>query len=281
MRFPSVSFLSDYGYADEFVGVVKSVIYGIAPSVRIVDLTHGVAPYDVRGGSLALARACQYLNPGVVLAVVDPGVGSDRRAVAIEVGEGSSVLLGPDNGVLAPAVAMVGGPSAAFDISESPKRIAGIGATFDGRDLFGPVAAHLCLGEPLQAVGEEIDPNLLTPMTIGVSHSSGDRLICEVLWVDRFGNAQLNVDPEQLSERRWTARIADKSRPARSVSHFDELGDEELGLVTDSSGMIALVMRQRSVSRALGLASGTEITFEPAGGQPLTTPVEIIQKDAK
>src|SRR5690606_17103974 len=101
-RFDTISFLSDYGTADEFVGVVKSVIRSIAPHTTVADITHEIRPYDVRGGSLALARSAQYLCPGVVLAVVDPGVGTDRRAVAVEVGGGQSYLIGPDNGLLAP-----------------------------------------------------------------------------------------------------------------------------------------------------------------------------------
>src|SRR5581483_5691011 len=104
---PFVSFLSDYGLADEFVGVCKAVVLRAAPSARLIDITHGIPPFDVRAGALALARAVQYLPPGVVLAVVDPGVGADRRAVAVEVESG--FLVGPDNGLLAPAVAMLGG----------------------------------------------------------------------------------------------------------------------------------------------------------------------------
>ena len=113
MRFDTISFLTDYGLEDEFVGVVKSVIRSITPDVEVIDITHGVRRHDVRAGGLALARASQYLVPGVVLAVVDPGVGTDRRRVAIEVGDGQSVLVGPDNGLLAPAVAMVGGATRA------------------------------------------------------------------------------------------------------------------------------------------------------------------------
>ncbi|OWY61281.1 hypothetical protein B7486_64615, partial [cyanobacterium TDX16] len=113
LRYDTVTFLSDYGTADEFVGVVHSVIRSITPEVEVLDLTHEIAPHDVRAGSLVLARSAQYLCPGIVLAVVDPGVGTDRRPVAVEVGEGASVLVGPDNGLLAPAVAMVGGATRA------------------------------------------------------------------------------------------------------------------------------------------------------------------------
>src|SRR4051812_8079182 len=102
LRWSTVSFLSDYGLADEFVGVVHSVIRSIAPDVKVIDVPHAIEPHDVRAGGLALARSAQYLCPGVVLAVVDPGVGGNRRPIAIEVGDGASVLVGPDNGLLAP-----------------------------------------------------------------------------------------------------------------------------------------------------------------------------------
>ena len=126
-RFDTITFLSDYGTGDEFVGVVKSVIRQIAPHVTVVDLTHEVPAYDVRAGSLTLSRSAQYLCPGVVLAVVDPGVGTERRAIAVEVGGGQSYLVGPDNGLLAGAVAMCGGATAAVELTNTdvPARRAG------------------------------------------------------------------------------------------------------------------------------------------------------------
>ena len=116
-RFETISFMTDYGLKDEFVGVVKSVIRSIAPHVTVVDITHDVPPYSVKAGSLTLARSVQYLCPGVVLAVIDPGVGGARRGVAIEVGDGESYLVGPDNGLLAPAVGLIGGATAAVELN--------------------------------------------------------------------------------------------------------------------------------------------------------------------
>src|SRR3954447_1392346 len=156
--YDTISFLSDYGTDDEFVGVVKSVIRQLAPAVAVIDVTHGIAPHDVRGGALTLARSAQYLAPGVVLAVVDPGVGTERRAVAVEVGDGISVLIGPDNGLLAPAVAMVGGATRAVELTNPDYQQPAPGPTFDGRDVFAPAAAHLCNGVPLSEFGPEIDP---------------------------------------------------------------------------------------------------------------------------
>jgi S-adenosylmethionine hydrolase len=276
MRYDTISFLTDYGLDDEFVGVVKSVVHSIAPDVRIADVTHNVRAHDVRGGGLALARSAAYLNPGVVLAVVDPGVGSSRKAVAVEVGDGATILVGPDNGLLAPTVALVGGATAAADITNSKFRLDAPGPTFDGRDLFGPVAAHLSLGATLDEVGVPIDPALLMPAVMPVSGREDDTIVAEVLWIDRFGNCQLNVDPDELDRGQYSLQIEGQHRPARVVTHFEALSSGELGLVTDSSGMVAIVLDRSSASRELQLSEGIEVRLHP-GDAPsgITTPVTI------
>lgn len=276
MRYPTLSFLTDYGLDDEFVGVTKAVMWDIAPELRIVDITHGIAAHNVRAGALSLARSAMYLNAGVVVAVVDPGVGSSRRAVAVEVGDGASVLVGPDNGLLAPAVALVGGASRAVDITDSPFRLEAPGPTFDGRDLFGPVGAHLCLGAPLDEVGTPIDPGQLLPAVVPVSAVEGDTILAEVLWIDRFGNAQLNLDPDELAAPGYSVQVAELHRPARKVSHFEALGSGELGVMTDSFGMVALVSNRSSAARELGLAEGAEVRLTPGEARAaVTTPVTL------
>ncbi len=264
MRYDTVNFLTDYGLDDEFVGVVKSVIHSIAPAVRIADVTHNVKPHDVRAGGLTLARAAGYLNPGVVLAVVDPGVGSSRKAVAVEVGDGSTILVGPDNGLLAPTVALVGGATAAADITNSPFRIEAPGPTFDGRDLFAPVAAQLCLGASLGEVGTPIDPALLVPAMMAVSGTEGETIVAEVLWIDHFGNCQLNLDPEDLDQAHYSLRIGDQQRPCRRVSHYEALRTSEAGLITDGSGMVAIVLNRTSAARELRLTEGHEVRLTPS-----------------
>ena len=264
MRYTTVNFLSDYGLADEFVGVVKSVIHSIAPDVRIADVTHNVAPHNVRAGGLALARAAAYLNPGVVVAVVDPGVGGARKAVAVEVGGGSTILVGPDNGLLAPTVALVGGATAAVDITHSPYRLEAPGPTFDGRDLFGPVAAHLCAGVELNEVGTPLDPALLMPAVMPVSGRDEETLLAEVLWVDRFGNCQLNIDPVELEHASYSLAVGGQYRPIRTVTHFEALGPSEAGLLTDSTGMVSVVMNRSSAANELGLSESTEVRLEPS-----------------
>lgn len=279
LRYDTVSFLSDYGLADEFVGVTKSVIWSIASTVRIVDVTHGIRPHDVRGAGLALARAASYLNPGVVLAVVDPGVGTDRRGVAVEVGDGQSVLVGPDNGLLAPAVALVGGASRVFDITESNARIPAPGPTFDGRDLFAPVAASLAAGVAIESLGVAMDPAQLMPGLLPVASIDDDEINAEVFWVDRFGNAQLNVDPDDLGDAVAVSIVIEgRPRPGRRVEAYDQIEASEVGLIVDSYGMVALSMPRRSAARELGLSEGTTVAIrlKPDGSDSgRSTPVEL------
>lgn len=274
----TVSFLSDYGLQDEFVGVTKSVVWSFAPDVRIVDITHQVPAYNVRAGGLALARSAQYLNPGVVLAVVDPGVGSARRGVAVEVGDGMSVLVGPDNGLLAPAVAMVGGASRAWDITDSAVRLSAPGPTFDGRDLFAPVAGHLASGVAPAALGTEIDPALLVPSVVPVAELADDAVTAEVLWIDRFGNAQLNLAPEEIAaSSAWGLTVNDRPRPARVVSTFEDIESGEIGLLTDSYGMVSLAVNRGSAALDLGLVDGTivQLSLREADSRGTTTPVSL------
>lgn len=279
LRYDTISFLSDYGQSDEFVGVVKSVIRSIAPEVVVVDITHDVAPHDVRAGGLALARSAQYLVPGVVLAVVDPGVGGDRRAVAVEVGEGSSVLVGPDNGLLAPAVAMVGGATRAVELTAEHFHLASAGPTFAGRDVFAPAAAHLCLGVDLDELGMPVPVHSLTPGVVPVSRTEGETIHAEVLWIDRFGNLQLNLDPAEMKplgdELRLTA--GDIGRNARRVNSFSDLGSGELGALVDSYGLVAIAVNRGSAALELSCVEGDSITVEPGGHAP-ATPVQLQPK---
>jgi S-adenosyl-L-methionine hydrolase (adenosine-forming) len=289
-RFDTISFLSDYGTADEFVGVVKSVIRSLAPDVAVLDITHEVPPYDVKAGSLALARSAQYLCPGVVLAVVDPGVGTSRRAVAVEVGEGASYLIGPDNGLLAPAVGLVGGATAAVVLDNPGYHLAAPGATFAGRDVFAPAAAHLCLGVPLDELGTPVDPAGLLPGLVPLPFEEQGALVAQVLWVDRYGNCQLNVGPDDVGpeddrvQLRWGRG---SSRPgSRTVTlspAFDDLGDGEVGLVVDSYGLLAVAVARGSAADVLELAAGDEVVLAaPAdadsAAEPISIPLNLTRK---
>jgi S-adenosylmethionine hydrolase len=276
-RFDTISFLSDYGTTDEFVGVVKSVIRSIAPEATVVDITHEVAPYDVKGGSLTLARSVQYLCPGVVLAVVDPGVGTARRAVAVEVGDGESYLVGPDNGLLAPAVGLVGGATRAVELTNPEYQLPAPGATFAGRDVFGPAAAYLCAGVPFDELGPSVDPAALLPGVVPLPHEEDGNLAGQVLWVDHYGNCQLNVDPDQIAE--WGDRVQLRwagSRPGvrtgRRVTTFDDLRTGEIGLVTDSYGLVSVALARASAADLLDVTAGDEIVLIPMDDEPESAP---------
>ena len=284
-RYEHVSLLTDYGTADEFVGVVHAVIADIAPHARITDLTHGIAPFDVRAGSLALVRSIGYVPEGVVVAVVDPGVGTERRAVAIEVGEGAGVLVGPDNGLLAPAVALAGGAGRAVVLDNPTFHLETPGATFAGRDVFAPVAAHLCNGVDLSELGSAVDPAALMPGTIPLPRHEGDEVIAEVLWVDRFGNCQINVGSEELPSS-WgavlTLRLDDPTsvtgsvrRSVRRCSTFGEIGGG-IGLVADSHGLLAVCLDRASAAAELGIGEGDQVVLTDGdGADPVTVPVEL------
>ena len=271
-RYATISFLTDYGTDDEFVGVVKSVIRSIEPGATVLDITHAVPAHDIRAGSLTLARAAQYLMPGIVLAVVDPGVGSDRRAVAVEVGQGQSVLVGPDNGLLAAAVGMVGGADRVVELTNTDYHLPSPGATFAGRDVFGPVAAHLCAGVELEELGDLVDPATLQPGMIPLPFVDGDAIAAQVLWVDRFGNAQLNVGPDEVDHLGDPVRLrfGERTHIAHRAGAFADLG-AQVGLVVDSYGLLAVSLDRHSAAAELGLTPSDEVKIEAVGEDEVPT----------
>jgi S-adenosylmethionine hydrolase len=265
-----VSFLSDYGHADEFVGVCKAVMLGLAPDLAIVDITHEVPAHDVKAGSLTLVRAVQYLPEGVVLAVVDPGVGTERRLVGVETEGG--ILLGPDNGLLAPAVAIVGGPQRVVSLTNDEYQLAAPGPTFAGRDVLAPAAGFLARGVELTELGEEIDPVSLTPGLVGLPTVEDGAIAGEVWWIDRFGNCQLNIDPDELAALgaapgdSLEVRFADSARRARWVTTYADARPSELVVLVDSYGLLALALDRRSAAADCGLRTGASVTLVPPGG---------------
>jgi S-adenosylmethionine hydrolase len=267
-----VTFLSDYGLGDDFVGVCHGVIAQIAPDVRVIDVSHGIARHDVRAGALVLRRALEYLPPGVHLAVVDPGVGAQRRAVALRcgsdiVGDGPPprLLVGPDNGLLWLAAEHLGGVREAADIGGSPLRRAPVSATFHGRDIFAPVAAHLAAGTPLAQVGEPLDPAALVRLELPRAHVNADGLVAHVLHADRYGNLMLDAHGEDL-----TAVGLHRGEPVmvgRRLAHFgttfSDVPPGELLLYEDSYGVLSLAVNRGSALRALGLGLDDAILLAP------------------
>jgi S-adenosylmethionine hydrolase len=278
-RHDTISFLSDFGHDDEFVGVVHAVIREIAPHATVIDLTHAIPPFDIRAGALALARAVQYVPKGIVLAVVDPGVGTDRQAVAIEVASGSGIFVGPDNGLLASAVAMAGGADRAVALTNPLYQLPAPGPTFAGRDIFGPAAAHLASGVPLEELGDVVETHALMPGVLPVTRREDDRLVAEVLWVDRFGNAQLNVDPDEIAEFGDTLllRFHATVRNARRAPTYGAIGRGQVGVVVDSYGLVSLCLERQSAAAELGLSTGDEVQLEAGDDRPagMTSPVTL------
>jgi hypothetical protein len=272
-----IAFASDYGHADEFVGVCKAVMLGIAPEATIVDLAHDIPAHDVRAGALLLVRAVQYLPEGTILVgVVDPGVGTDRRLVAVEVEGG--VLLGPDNGLLAPAVAMIGGPRRVIELRNTDYQLPAPGPTFAGRDVLAPAAGYLAAGSDLTELGPEVDPAGLVPGLVGLPELRPDGVIAaEVWWVDRFGNCQLNVDPEALEAAgtrpggRVEVHLARQVRAARWVLTYSDAKPSELVMLVDSYGLVSLALDRASAAAALGLRAGSGVTLVPEGAGPSLT----------
>lgn len=279
--YETVTFLSDLGTISEHVGVVKAAIREMAPTVVVIDLTHEIEPFDVRGASLALARAAVYLNNGVIIAAVDPGAGAKRRLIGVEVAEGRGVFLGPDNGVLAPAVAIVGGAERAVILDHQDLRMLAPGDVFAARDILAPVAAALCNGADLYQVGSPVDPGTLLPGVVPIAREEDGGLACEVLWVDRFGNCQLNVGVEDL-EALWGSEVnrlrvsfSDVVRNVPIVKGFADLGPGGVGLVVDSAGLLCLAVDRGSASRELSLGEGEQVVLRPGDGDAgVSTPVD-------
>ena len=292
-RYHTVSLLSDLGLVDETVGVLHAVLRDRAPHARVIDLTHQVPVHDVRAGALALARAVGYLPSGVVLAAVAAGT---RRPVALEVAGGEGVLVGPDNGLLAAAAAMAGGAERAVVLDRDEFHMPSPGAPLVARDVFASVAAHLCNGVDLADLGALVDVDSLLPGVVPLPRemaaggAQGPGVQAEVLWVDRYGNCQLNVGPDDLAP--WGVQegamvqvtFGDASAPtvraAARVPSADGLGSGAIGLALDHTGMLALVLDRRSAAEELALAAGDQVTLAPlaegaAAGATAATPVRL------
>ena len=196
-----ITFLSDYGYTDEFVGVCHGVLATWCPQAKVIDITHGIRRHDIRAGAVALRGAVPYMPPGVHLAVVDPDVGRpDRRAVAVRTAARNHLLVGPDNGLLALAADRLGGVVEAIDIGDSPYRLDPVCATFHGRDIFSPVAAALASGAKLEETGQPFDPPSSSGSTSSDRGSTVTGSSLRSVTIDQFGNVELNVDHEQIAE---------------------------------------------------------------------------------
>jgi S-adenosyl-L-methionine hydrolase (adenosine-forming) len=261
-----VTFLSDYGLEDEFVGVVHAVIARVAPDARVIDLTHGIARHDVRAGALALRRALPFAPPGVHLAVVDPEVGGRRRGVAVRCAGEERVLVGPDNGLLMPAAERFGGVAEAIDLERSPWRLEPVSATFHGRDVFAPVAGRLAAGAELGDGGEPLDPAALVRLDLPTPRVEGGVLVAHVLGFDHFGNALLDAAHPELSGTglKLGRPVSVNGRRATYVSTFADVPSGELLVYEDASRTLALAVNRGSARDELSLHADDDVRVAPA-----------------
>jgi S-adenosyl-L-methionine hydrolase (adenosine-forming) len=262
----TVVFLSDFGYRNEWVGICHAVMNRISPTSPIVDLSHGVPPLDVRGGAVLLADSLPYLSAdAILLAIVDPSVGRDRD-VALESNDGRLVV-GPDNGLLALAVERFGGAVEAVDVARSPHRLEPTSATFHGRDLFAPVAAHLAAGAPLGAAGDPIDVEELTPLHTPRARRNDDGgLVAHALAFDRFGNVMLDIEHDELagSGLKLGHLVTVNEELAHYATTFADVPPGELLLYEDAYRTLALAVNRGSAALHLGLDLDAEVHIRPA-----------------
>jgi S-adenosyl-L-methionine hydrolase (adenosine-forming) len=266
--FDSISFITDYGLEDGFVAACHGVAARIAPAARIIDITHLVQPGDVRRGAAVLAQTAPYLPPSVHVAVVDPGVGTARRGVAVEAGEG--ILVGPDNGLLSWAIAALGGASRAFQLTNGDLWLHPVSPTFHGRDIFMPVAAHLAAGKDLAVAGDEIDLADLVTLPAPTSRVHDGEAEGEVMSVDRFGNVQLSIVAADVGElgigygSPLVVRAGRRQLTVPFLETFAAVAPGEIVAFTDSAGLISLAVNAGDAASQLGLPPGAHVRLSVA-----------------
>jgi S-adenosylmethionine hydrolase len=254
-----ICFLSDYGLDDVYVGVCHGVIACTAPDVRMIDICHTVPSGSVSAGARLLAKAAPFMPPGVLLAVVDPGVGTDRRPIAVMAGE--SVLVGPDNGLLMPAAEVLGGVRGAFELTALQERTS---ATFHGRDIFAPAAAQLALGLDPPLLGPMVQPESLVRLPSPVVKITKEAIVGEVALVDSFGNLQTTVVGDASAMpvgARVTLLFGGRRRVATVGKTFADVAKGKLVLYVDSAGFLAVAVNGGSAAQRIGIGPGTELTI--------------------
>jgi S-adenosyl-L-methionine hydrolase (adenosine-forming) len=266
-----VCFLSDFGLADDFVGTCKGVMLRIAPGVSIIDLTHEVPGFEVETGAEILQHATRYMPADTVyLAVVDPGVGTKRRELALRAGSGA-LLVGPDNGLLVPAAESLGGIWGACVLTEDRFHLHPVSSTFHGRDVFAPVAAHLAAGVGLSDLGEPVDPSSLMRLRpASVREDEGAGLVTRIISIDRFGNARLSIMQEESGLGYGDALQVDAGDGGMSVRYVETFGSAKAGelvLLPDSHWRLSLAINKGSAAQALALEVGGKIRLIALTGQ--------------
>jgi S-adenosyl-L-methionine hydrolase (adenosine-forming) len=266
--FDSLTFLTDYGLEDGFVAACHGVAARIAPGVRVIDITHLVQPGDVRRGAAVLAQTVPYLPPAVHVAVVDPGVGTARRGIAVQAGDG--VLVGPDNGLLSWAIAALGGASRAFQLTNGDLWLHPVSPTFHGRDIFMPVASHLATGRDLADAGDEIDLADLVTLPAPTSRVRDGEAEGEVMSVDRFGNVQLSIEASDVGQlgvgygSPLVVRAGRRQLTVPFLETFAAVAPGEIVAFADSAGLISLAVNAGDAAQQLGLPPGAHVRLSVA-----------------
>lgn len=255
-----IALLTDFGHRDPFVGICHGVILRVDPTIPIIDLTHGIERQDIRAGVVALADAVAFLpDDAVVVGVVDPGVGTARRALAVEADDGM-VFVGPDNGLLAAAIEVRGGAKAAFEISQSPWRLEPVSDTFHGRDIFSPVAAKIAAGAAIVECGVAIDHDDLVALDQPHATTIDGDLTTAVLAIDQYGNARLAATPADLGAIDPGSPIEiDTDDMRRQVIYARTYAEAERGdplLVVDSTGSLSISVSGGDAAQMLRLEPG-------------------------
>jgi S-adenosylmethionine hydrolase len=259
-----ITFLTDFGLQDDFVGTCHGVMKRIAPEVEIIDITHGIAPQAVLQGALTLANTLPFMPEGVHLAVVDPGVGGARRALALRDGEGR-IYVGPDNGLLIPAAEKLGGITDAHELANPDYALESVSLTFHGRDLFSPAAAHLALGVPLGELGPPIDPDALARLDIPRPDVGSTRIHSTVISIDRFGNIGLNVDRSHLDEAgvvpgtRVELQAGTERYYAVAARTFADARPGDIILYEDAYRNISIAISGGSAAAMFGINEGQDV----------------------
>jgi S-adenosylmethionine hydrolase len=265
-----VTFLSDYGLEDEFVGVCHGVMLRIAPHLRLVDIHHNILRQDIRHGAVVLRQTIPFLPESVHLAVVDPSVGSSRKAIVVQSGWGE-VFVGPDNGLLIPAARTAGGISKAFEISDERFLLTPVSRTFQGRDVFAPAAAHVANGVDPAELGPSLDPNDLVDLEVPEAWLHEDHFHAEVLQVDRFGNLQLNLAKHHIegadlmaNGARLEVRIEGHRLTVPFGGSFADVAPGEFVAVEDSYKCLALAVNKGDAAARLRARAGSTAIVGPA-----------------
>jgi S-adenosylmethionine hydrolase len=263
-----VTLLTDYGRDDDFVGVCHGVIRSIDPDANIVDITHGIRRYAVRQGAIVLRNTLRYMPVGVHVAVVDPQVGTERRAVALRTADGR-ILVGPDNGLLSLAWERCGGVEMAVDVTRSPHRLEPVSATFHGRDIFVPVAARLAAGAELADAGDPLEPDALAAVDLPEPRHEDGGILAHALVVDRFGNAGLNVDHDDLAGSGITLggavelEVGGERYLATYAQTFADVKPGELLVYEDAYRTLAVAINRGDAAATLALRPDVEVRLRP------------------